>query len=103
MSKPIRQSTIVADPHTGETITLHELAKRYGLRRTTVRARYDRGLRGIELIEQPTTGNISDSVRERIAIENRKCFIERAKHSPLAMPLNHIAQASKLVGGSQHV
>ncbi|GEK50936.1 hypothetical protein [Vreelandella venusta] len=100
MSASIRQSKIVADPHTGEKVTLHELAKRYGLRRTTVRARYDRGQRGMDLIEQPTTGNISDSVRERIAMENRKCFIERAKHSPLAMPLNHIAQASKLAGGA---
>ncbi|UTD54961.1 hypothetical protein [Halomonas sp. MS1] len=100
MSKPIRQSTIVADPHTGETITLHELAKRYGLRRTTVRARYDRGQRGMELIEQPTTGNISEAVRERIAMENRKCFIERAKHSPLAVPLKRIASADKTAGGA---
>ncbi|WP_372374228.1 hypothetical protein ACDI10_09920 [Vreelandella venusta] len=96
MSASNRQSTIVADPHTGEKVTLHELAKRYGLRRTTVRARYDRGLRGIKLIEQPTTGNISDSVRERIAMENRKRHIEEAKHSPLAMPL-------KQLGGGQHV
>lgn len=96
MSTSNRQSTIVADPHTGEKVTLHELAKRYGLRRTTVRARYDRGLRGMDLIEQPTTGNISDSVRDQIAMENRKCFIERAKHSPLAMPL-------KQLGGGQHV
>ncbi|UQI41889.1 hypothetical protein [Vreelandella venusta] len=100
MSASNRQSAIVADPHTGEKVTLHELAKRYGLRRTTVRARYDRGLRGIELIEQPTTGNISEAVRAQIAMENRKCFIERAKHSPLAMPLKRIAQASKLAGGA---
>lgn len=100
MSKPSRQSTIVADPHTGETITLHELAKRYGLRRTTVRARYDRGQRGIALIEQPTTGNISDSVRERIAMENRKRHIEEAKHSPLAMPLKRIASADNTAGGA---
>ncbi|WAM53819.1 hypothetical protein [Vreelandella venusta] len=96
MSASIRQSKIVADPHTGEKVSLHELAKRYGLRRTTVRARYDRGLRGIELIEQPTTGNISEAVRNQIAMENRKCHIERAKHSPLAMPL-------KRLGGGQHV
>ena len=100
MSKPSRQSKIVADPHTGETITLHELAKRYGLRRTTVRARYDRGLRGMELIEQPTTGNISEAVRDQIAIENRKRNIEEAKHSPLAMPLKRIASASKMAGGA---
>ena len=100
MSASNRQSTIIADPNTGEKVTLHELAKHYGLRRTTVRARYDRGLRGIKLIEQPTTGNISDSVRERIAMENRKCFIERAKHSPLAMPLKRIASASKMAGGA---
>lgn len=96
MSTSNRQSKIVADPHTGETITLHELAKRYGLRRTTVRARYDRGLRGIKLIEQPTTGNISDAVRDQIATENRNRHIEQAKHSPLAMPL-------KQLGGGQHV
>ncbi|AYF32321.1 hypothetical protein CUU95_00085 [Vreelandella alkaliphila] len=100
MSKPSRQSTIVADPHTGEKLTLPELAKRYGLRRTTVRARYDRGQRGMELIEQPTTGNISDSVRERIAMENRKRHIEEAKHSPLAMPLKRIASADKTAGGA---
>lgn len=101
MSTSNRQPKIVADPNTGETITLHELAKRYGLRRTTVRARYDRGQRGMALIEQPTTGNISDSVRERIAMENRKRHIEEAKHSPLAMPLKHIGSVNKMVGGAE--
>ncbi|CAH1044520.1 hypothetical protein [Halomonas sp. TD01] len=95
MSKLNRQSKIVADPHTGETMTLPELAKRYGLRRTTVRARYDRGQRGMELIEQPSTGNISEAVRDQIAMEDRKRYIEEAKHTPLAMPL-------KQLGGSQH-
>lgn len=96
MSKLNRQSKIVADPHTGEKVTLHELAKRCGLRRTTVRARYDRGQRGMKLIEQPTTGNISEAVRDQIAMKNRKRHIEEAKHSPLAMPL-------KQLGGGQHV
>ncbi|AIA76265.1 hypothetical protein FF32_15900 [Halomonas campaniensis] len=95
MSASNRQSKIVADPHTGEKVTLPELAKRYGLRRTTVRARYDRGQRGMELIEQPTTGNISEAVRDQIAMEDRKRYIEEAKHTPLAMPL-------KQLGGSQH-
>lgn len=100
MSKPNRQSTIVADPHTGEKVTLHELAKRYGLRRTTVRARYSRGQRGMALIEQPTTGKISDSVRDQIAMEDRKRYIEEAKHTPLAMPLKRIASADKTAGGA---
>lgn len=100
MSKPSRQSTIVADPHTGEKVTLHELAKRYGLRRTTVRARYARGQRGMALIEQPTTGNISEAVRDQIAMEDRKRYIEEAKHTPLAMPLKRIASASKMMGGA---
>ncbi|BCB06758.1 hypothetical protein HHSLTHF2_06480 [Vreelandella venusta] len=96
MNTSIRQSKIVADPHTGEKVTLRELAKRYGLRRTTVRARYDRGQRGMDLIEQPTTGNISEAVRDQIAMEDRKRYIEEAKHTPLAMPL-------KQLGGGQHV
>ncbi|WP_170938544.1 hypothetical protein [Halomonas campaniensis] len=33
----------------------------------------------------------------------RASYIEQAKRSPLARPLNHIADAGKMIGGDQHV
>lgn len=97
MTKPIAK---VVDPNSGEELTLSDIAKRYGLRKNTVRARYRHGKRGQALIEQPVSGNISDDIRVKIAQADLIQYIEQAKRTPLAMPLKHIASASKMVGGA---
>lgn len=101
MNPPNRTPQLVEDPSTGDQVTLHELAKRHGISKATVYARYRYEKRGLDLIEPPINGNISDTLRDQRAQEARERYIEEAKRTPLAMPFKHIASASKMVGGVQ--
>ena len=92
---------MTTDPHTGEQIELNQLAIRYQLPKGTVYSRHLAGKRGMELIANPKRGSVSEVVRERQEQEARASYIEQAKRSPLARPLNHIADAGKMVGGVQ--
>lgn len=99
MNDPI----MTTDPHTGEKIELNRLAQRYQLPKGTVYSRHLAGKRGMDLIAHQKRGSVSDAVRERQEQEARANYIEQAKRSPLARPLNHIADAGKMIGGDQHV
>ncbi|TFH84944.1 hypothetical protein EQG41_19680 [Billgrantia azerbaijanica] len=92
---PIHQ---VADPHSGEMLSLREVADRYGHEYTTIHDRHRRGKRGIELIapidethakrsakrkpRQPTPAELAAERRERI-----RRVLADPRNQPLTQPL----------------
>ncbi|MCG7589714.1 MULTISPECIES: helix-turn-helix domain-containing protein [unclassified Halomonas] len=94
----------VNDPANGESVSLSELGRRYGISAGCLSRRYHRGDRGHALIGQVSREELARAkaaeYREGLARQHR---IVEANNAALMRPLNHIAQASKLVGGSQHV
>tara|TARA_R100001039_G_C1851908_1_gene112610 strand:- start:3828 stop:4139 length:312 start_codon:yes stop_codon:yes gene_type:complete len=97
-----RDPVITKDPGTGEKVTLMELSERYGVSRATIYSRYLSGKRGRDLVATPNRGSLSEAEKDKQHQHQRQAYIEQAKRSPLAKPLNHIADVSKMVGGSQH-
>lgn len=94
----------VNDPANGESVTLSELGRRYGLSTACLSRRYERGYRGKKLVELVSREEVARAkhAEYRAKLERQQRFIE-ANSAALMRPLNHIAQASKMVGGSQHV
>ncbi|MCO7246413.1 helix-turn-helix domain-containing protein [Halomonas sp. Mc5H-6] len=93
----------VTDPNTGEEVSLSQLAGIYGVNAGTVYSRYMSGKRGMDLITKPKRGSLSACEQERQRREDLSRCIELAKGTALARPLTHIADASKMAGGNQHV
>lgn len=91
----------VTDPHTGEEVSLAQLAGIYGVSAGTVYSRYMSGKRGMDLITKPKRGSLTIGEQERQRREDLSRCIDLAKGTALARPLKHIADASKMLGGSQ--
>ncbi|WP_422101966.1 hypothetical protein [Vreelandella sp.] len=91
----------VNDPANGESVSLSELGRRYGISAACLSRRYRRGDRGQALIGQVSREELARAkaaeYREGLARQQR--LIE-ANSAALSLPLSHIAQASKMVGGA---
>ena len=94
----------VNDPANGESVSLSELGRRYGISAGCLSRRYRRGDRGHALIGQVSREELAraKAAEYREGLVRKQRLIE-ANSAALSLPLNHIAQASKLVGGSQYV
>lgn len=51
-----------------------------------------------DLVATPNRGSLSEAEKDKQ--HQRQAYIEQGKRSPLANPLNHIADVSKMVGGA---
>ena len=94
----------VNDPTTNERVTLSELGRRHGLTAGCLSRRYHQGLRDWQLVEQIDR----EALARAKAAEYRESLVRQHRivefnTAALSLPLKHIAQASKMVGGSQHV
>ena len=91
----------VNDPANGESVSLSELGRRYGISAGCLSRRYRRGDRGRALIGQVSREELARAkaaeYREGLVRQHR---IVELNTAALSLPLNHIAQASKLVGGA---
>ncbi|MDR5887524.1 helix-turn-helix domain-containing protein [Vreelandella janggokensis] len=92
---------LVNDPYSGEELSLSKLAAIYGIAAGTVYSRYMSGKRGMDLITKPKRGSLTIGEQERQRREDLSRCIDLAKGTALARPLKHIADASKMLGGSQ--
>ncbi len=94
----------VNDPANGESVSLSELGRRYGISAGCLSRRYERGYRGKKLVELVSREEVARAkhaeYRERL--ERQQRLIE-ANSAALMQPFKHIAQASKMVGEIQHV
>lgn len=94
----------VTDPANGERVSMSELSILYHISLSALSRRHAQGKRGTELV-----GALygRDRLEEQKAIvraaAERKQAIINASGRALMRPLNHIASASKMVGGNQHV
>ena len=94
----------VNDPANGESVSLSELGRRYGISPACLSRRYHRGDRGQKLIGQVSREELARAkaaeYRESLVRQHR---IVEFNTAALSLPLKHIAQASKMLGVSQHV
>jgi len=90
----------VNDPANGESVSLSELGRRYGISAGCLSRRYRRGDRGQALIGQFSREELAraKAAEYREKLERQQRLIE-ANSAALMRPLNHIAQSSKMVGG----
>ncbi|MDP4557916.1 hypothetical protein Q9247_09495 [Halomonas meridiana] len=94
----------VNDPANGESVSLSELGRRYGISPACLSRRYHRGDRGQKLIGQVSREELAraKAAEYREKLERQQRLIE-ANSAALMQPFKHIASVSKMVGGSQHV
>jgi len=92
------------DPATKERVTLSELAKRYGFNVSSISVRYHDGKRGQALVAKPDPAARLEAhkAKTKAAIERQQAILTASAFG-LTRPLNHIADAGKMVGGDQHV
>jgi len=92
------------DPATGESVTLSELARRHGLTAGCLSRRYHQGLRDWKLVEQIDREALARAkAADYRARAERQQQLANVNTAALMQPFKHIAQARKMVGGSQHV
>ncbi|MEL7893464.1 hypothetical protein [Vreelandella neptunia] len=91
------------DPATKESVTLSELAKRYGFNVSSLSVRYRDGKRGHALVAKPdpTARLEAQKAKAKAAIERQQAILTASAFG-LTRPLNHIADARKMAGGDQH-
>ncbi len=91
----------VNDPANGESVTLSELGRRYGISAGCLSRRYRRGDRGQALIGQVSREELAraKAAEYREKLDRHQRLIE-ANTAALMRPLNHIAEVSKMVGGA---
>ncbi|WP_249976111.1 helix-turn-helix domain-containing protein [Vreelandella olivaria] len=94
----------VNDPANGESVTLSELSRRYGISTGALSRRYRRGYRGTELVALASKEDRAKAKHAewRAKAERQQVIIE-ANSAALLRPIKHIASASKMVGGKHHV
>ena len=94
----------VNDPANGESVSLSELGRRYGLSPACLSRRYERGYRGKKLVELVSREEVARAKHAEYSekLERQQRLIE-ANSAALMQPFKHIAQASKMVGEIQHV
>jgi len=94
----------VTDPATNESVTLSELARRHGIHVSSLSVRYREGKRGQSLVAKPNQAArmAEQNARVKAAAERREAVLS-ASALGLTRPLNHIADAGKIIGGDQHV
>jgi hypothetical protein len=94
----------VNDPANGESVSLSELGRRYGISAGCLSRRYRRGDRGQALIGQVSREELAraKAAEYREKLDRHQRLIE-ANSAALMQPFKHIASVSKMVGGSQHV
>lgn len=92
----------VNDPANGESVSLSELARRYGLSPACLSRRYERGYRGKKLVELVSREEVAraKAAEYRAKLERQQRLIE-ANSAALMQPFKHIASVSKMVGGAQ--
>ncbi|GAB2798864.1 hypothetical protein GCM10027040_27210 [Halomonas shantousis] len=74
----------IADPTTGETVSLKELAARHGCNYSSMKGRYHRGRRDWDLIRASPRGRIQEEAKRREVMvhHTNRIALERFMSSP---------------------